>query len=1095
MAMFDGIVPELSKIGHFKKFKSINSEIQDAKGKLLASGNKTMFWSNNIPSNLGTINEMESISIQIKAISLIDVAPSYSLTSGTLPPGLSLTPTGYISGMTMNLSHENTYTFIISANDNQTTISKQFSLTVNAVNDPITWITASALGDMTDTYISIQLSAYDPDSTVTFSIVSGNLPVGVSLSSSGLISGANPRDNQTYTFTVRATDGDNQVDREFSFLAFNEAPVWITASDLGTVSGISFSKTLSASDNDSTSLSYFLAPGSSLPSGLNLSNTGILSGTNPLTNTTYYFDVVVSDGVNTVTKTFYFYSFNAAPTWNTTSNLGRFNTNTINIQLSASDSEGEVLTYSVVAGSLPSGLTLSNSGLISGSNPYTGSTSTFTVAVSDNANSVNREFTMLCEVAAGEVIYSSVGNYSFSVPSGVYSIDALAVAGATDATVVGNMSVTKGMFLEETMGKKYSGIPTDIVKAFGKYIMGVNVSGGLGYLFSSDDLISWQPYKSFGTSEAFLGLTFDGTTLVLASSSGNVRYSTNGTTYTSVSSGLSSLSRVRNFNNIWIFSSSSATSIKYTTNLSTFSTATPFSPYGVYDISYGNGLYVAVGVSGKISTSPDLTTWTTRVSNTTSTLFSITYGNGKFIAIGSSIMVQSTDGITWTVVSSGLSTMSNVFWLNDAYVVCGGAGTTALLATSSDGDTWSNVSGTSSFPMSTVYYDNGVYFAGGYYYGVGNSLSTLTNSYRQLLSSTVTRAKKVNNIQFLLGDGGVIYRTSDGINYTSTTTGFGSYIMDMAFNGNIYVIVGQSGKLYSSSDSTTWTARTSNAASYLYSVCYGNNIFLSQVSTTTNTITSSDGISWVSNSTNLPDGTTIKDLIFVNGLFVGVGYSTTYTNGLIATTTDGISWNVIESPIAVAGQLVKILHDGSKYTIIHNNSSSAIKITQSQDLVNFNNVSITGLTTYSTIDIARDENTGNMVIMTPNGVYSYSKDGGVSWTTKTINIYSGTSPLSAVGYLSSSFYLYGIYSIIQKLTLVGQGATNADATLTRPGTEGFSLAAPNSNGNYGKLSGVACYKNNIPVTPNNIISVSVPSLDGAVRIIWGSGRDYPNNAT
>jgi hypothetical protein len=58
------------------------------------------------------------------------------------------------------------------------------------------------------------------DSTVTYSVVSGSLPSGVSLNSStGVISGTAPvvSSSTTYNFTIRATDSENQdTDRNFS---------------------------------------------------------------------------------------------------------------------------------------------------------------------------------------------------------------------------------------------------------------------------------------------------------------------------------------------------------------------------------------------------------------------------------------------------------------------------------------------------------------------------------------------------------------------------------------------------------------------------------------------------------------------------------------------------------------------------------------------------------------------------------------------------------------------------------------------------------------------------------------------------------------
>jgi len=52
------------------------------------------------------------------------------------------------------------------------------------------------------------------------------------------------------------------------------------------------------------------------------------------------------------------------------------------------------------------------------------------------------------------------------------------------------------------------------------------------------------------------------------------------------------------------------------------------------DVTYGNGIFVAVGLNGTILTSRDGVKWTKRVSGTKSDLGGVTYGNGTFVAVG-----------------------------------------------------------------------------------------------------------------------------------------------------------------------------------------------------------------------------------------------------------------------------------------------------------------------------------------------------------------------------------------------------------------------------------------------------------------------------
>jgi hypothetical protein len=87
------------------------------------------------------------------------------------------------------------------------------------INDSPVWsTTAGSLGNYMGS--SIQLATTDDESnTITYSVTSGSLPTGLSLSSSGLISGTATGNPGTYTFTVSASDGSNTaVTRSFSLI-------------------------------------------------------------------------------------------------------------------------------------------------------------------------------------------------------------------------------------------------------------------------------------------------------------------------------------------------------------------------------------------------------------------------------------------------------------------------------------------------------------------------------------------------------------------------------------------------------------------------------------------------------------------------------------------------------------------------------------------------------------------------------------------------------------------------------------------------------------------------------------------------------------
>lgn len=94
------------------------------------------------------------------------------------------------------------------------------------VNTPASWTTPAGqlLSAPEGTAVNIQLQASHPVAAITYTVASGQLPPGVSLSSSGLLTGTlGPiSQNTTYTFTVRATPVSGiALTRQFSIQSIN----------------------------------------------------------------------------------------------------------------------------------------------------------------------------------------------------------------------------------------------------------------------------------------------------------------------------------------------------------------------------------------------------------------------------------------------------------------------------------------------------------------------------------------------------------------------------------------------------------------------------------------------------------------------------------------------------------------------------------------------------------------------------------------------------------------------------------------------------------------------------------------------------------
>lgn len=129
------------------------------------------------------------------------IAPyTFALISGALPSGLTLS-NGTISGTP---NQAGSYSFTIRATDNTSaTGTRAYSVTVP--NPTSGMSTAAPPGATLNTPYSAQLNTTGALAPYTYLLESGTLPTGVSLSSTGLLSGT-PTVAGTFNFSVRATD-------------------------------------------------------------------------------------------------------------------------------------------------------------------------------------------------------------------------------------------------------------------------------------------------------------------------------------------------------------------------------------------------------------------------------------------------------------------------------------------------------------------------------------------------------------------------------------------------------------------------------------------------------------------------------------------------------------------------------------------------------------------------------------------------------------------------------------------------------------------------------------------------------------------------
>jgi large repetitive protein len=317
---------------------------------------------------------------------------TYSM-SGTSVPGLSWNAaTATLSGVP---TQPGNYSFSITAVDHSTGTGAPFSVTLNytlTVGTASITITPTSLpsGSVGTAYTSTTLTAGGGIGPYTYSLSSGSLPPGLTLSSAGVVSGT-PTSAGSFSFTVTATDHDGATGSQaFSNVSIGSATITLTPSSPtlpAATAETAYSETFSSSGG--TAPYHYSITAGALPPGLTLSSAGTLNGT-PTAAGTYNVTVQSLDsstgtGAPFFTSRAYSLTVNAPSVTITPATLpGAQVAAAYSQQLTASGGNGSY-TFSVSAGTLPTGLSLSTAGLLSGTPSAAGSYN-FTITAKDSLN-------------------------------------------------------------------------------------------------------------------------------------------------------------------------------------------------------------------------------------------------------------------------------------------------------------------------------------------------------------------------------------------------------------------------------------------------------------------------------------------------------------------------------------------------------------------------------------------------------------------------------------------------------------------------------------------------------------------------------------
>lgn len=285
--------------------------------------------------------------------------------------------------------------------------------------------------------------------------------------------------------------------------------------------------------------------------------------------------------------------------------------------------------------------------------------------------------------------------------------------------------------------------------------------GQSGFLDTSTNATSWTSRTSGLGGQDIWAAAYGQSKWIIAGGNGLMSVSTdNGVTWTKLTSlpfgstTIRALIYAADGGGLWV--AAAGTTIGYSPDGVNWKTATASSMTAVYGLTFGNGVYVAVGENAgvpAINTSTDCSSWTSRTvpaSHTTTKYLGVTYGNSTYVVVGvnstpNGIIASSSNATTWTArTPASAGAQFNGVTYGATFVLCGGtAAADGVIQTSSDGITWTD---------RTEAFAQGIYAVK---YGEGVTVDTYANT-TDLLDNT--KAPAAGKYKMYLGASGSYFR-------------------------------------------------------------------------------------------------------------------------------------------------------------------------------------------------------------------------------------------------------------------------------------------------------------------------------------------------
>lgn len=391
---------------------------------------------------------------------------AYALTAGALPAGLSLnSSTGAITGTP---TAGGTFNFTVTATDsNGYTGAQPYSLTVSAAT--ITVTPTSMPGATVSVPYSQSMSTSGGTAPYTYAMTAGALPAGLSLSPTGVLSGM-PTAGGTFNFTITSTDsstGTGHYTGSRTYALTVGAPTMGIAPASGALNGAAgtvYSRAFAASGGTGPYTYALTVNSGTLPTGLNWNAaTATLSGT-PTTAGTVNFTVTATDsstgaGAPYAVSGAYTLTIAAPSVSVSPATLPNPSIATAYSQSVTAANGTAPYTYAITAGALPTGLTLSSGGVLSGM-PTAGGTFNFTITATD-ANHFTASHAYTVTIGAPTVTVNPAAVTAAQVTA-AYSQTFTATGGTAPYTyAVSTGTLPAGLTLNASTGV-VSGTPTTL---------------------------------------------------------------------------------------------------------------------------------------------------------------------------------------------------------------------------------------------------------------------------------------------------------------------------------------------------------------------------------------------------------------------------------------------------------------------------------------------------------------------------------------------------------------------------------------------------------------------------------------------------------